>query len=56
MSLINSETNLHLKCSKNCILVADIVANQNPIFQINDTKIYVLVVTLSTQETIRIWF
>ena len=56
MSLINWEISLHLKWSKNCILVAGIVANQNPNFQINDTKILVLAVTLSTQETIRIWF
>ena len=29
-------------------------ANQNPTFQINDTKLYVPVVTLSTQENIQI--
>ena len=56
MSLINCEISLHLNCSKNFILVAGIVANQNPNVQINDTKTYVLAVTLSTQETIRIWF
>ena len=36
------------------ILVAGTVANQNPSFQINDTKLYVLVVTLSTQENIKL--
>ena len=55
MSLINCEISLHLCWSKNCILVAGIVANQNPNVQINDTKAYVLAVTLS-QEAIRIWF
>ena len=50
MSLFNCEICLHLKWSKDCILVAGIVANQNPNFQITETKIYVLLVTLSTQE------
>ena len=36
------------------ILVAGTVANQNPSFQIKDTKLYVLVVTLSTQENIKL--
>ena len=56
MSLINCEISLHLKWSENCIIVVSIVTNQNPSFQINDTKIYVLVVTLLTQEAITIWF
>ena len=34
--------------------MAGTVANQNPGFQINDTKLYVLVVTLSTQENIKL--
>ena len=50
MSLFNCEICLHLKWSKDCILVAGIVANQDPNFQITDTKIYVLLVTLSTKE------
>ena len=54
MLLINCEINLQLKRSKNCILVAGIVANQNPTFQINDTKLYVLIVTLLTQENIKL--
>ena len=48
MSLINCEISLQLKWFKNCILLAGTVANQNPTFQINDTKLYVSVVTLST--------
>ena len=52
--LISCEISLQLKWSKNCILVADTAANQNPPFQINDTKLYVPVVNLSTQENIKI--
>ena len=51
MPLIDCEISLQLKWSKNCILVAGTVANQNPSFQINNTKLHVLVVTLSTQKT-----
>ena len=47
--LINCENSLQFKWSK-CVLVAGIVANQNPNFQVTDTKIYVLLITLSTQE------
>ena len=39
-----------MKWSKNCILVAGTTANQNPEFQITDTKLYVPVVTLPTQD------
>ena len=54
MSLINCEINPQLKRSKNYILVADTVANQNPSFQIIDTKLYLPVLTLSTQENIKL--
>ena len=54
MPLINCEISLQLKWSKNCILVAGTVANKNPSFEINDTKLYVPVVTLSTQENIKL--
>ena len=47
MSLINCEISLQLKWSKNCILVIGTAANQNPTFQVNDTKLYVPVATLS---------
>ena len=50
MSLINCEISLQLKWFKNCILLAGTVANQNPTFQINGTKLYVSVVTLSTRK------
>ena len=54
MHLINCEISLQLKWSKNCILVASTVANEHPNFQINDTKLYVPVVILSTQENIKL--
>ena len=50
MSLINCEVNLILKWSKNCVIVYTDVANQNAKFEISDTKLYVPVVTLSTQD------
>ena len=54
MPLINCEINLQLKWSRNCTIVAGTVNNQNPSLQINDTKLYVPVVTLSTQENINL--
>ena len=50
MPLINCEISLHLKC----IIVAGTANNQNPTFEINDTKLYVPAVTLSTQENIKL--
>ena len=52
MPLINWKISLQLKWSRNCIIVAGTTNNQNPTFQINDTKLYVPVVTLSAQENI----
>ena len=54
MPLINCEISLQLKWSKNCIIVTGTIANQNACFQINDTKLYVPVVTLSTQGNIKL--
>ena len=53
MSLTNCEICLQLKWSKNCILVAGTAANQNREFKITDTKVYVPVLTLSTQDNIK---
>ena len=39
MPSINCETILQLKWSRNCIIVAGTANNQNPTFQINDTKL-----------------
>ena len=53
-SLINFEISLQLKWYRNCILVDGTATNQNLSFQINDTKIYVPVVTLSSQQNIKL--
>ena len=51
MPLINCEVNLILTWSSTtCVLVATNIPNQNATFAITDTKLYVLVATLSTQE------
>ena len=49
MPLINSEINLILTWSENYVIVSSNDVNQNPTFVITDTKLYVPVVTLSTQ-------
>ena len=51
MPLTNCEINLTLTWSTNCIIVSTNVANQNATFKITDTKLYVPVVTLSTQDS-----
>ena len=50
MPLINCEVNFILTWSSTCVLVATNIENQNATFAITDTKLYVPVVTLSTQE------
>ena len=50
MPLINCEVNFILTWSSNYVLIATWVQNQNATFAITDTKLYVSVVTLSTQE------
>ena len=52
MPLINCEIRLQLKWSKKCILLAGTAANQVPEFTITDTKVYVHVTTLSTQDNV----
>ena len=54
MPWINCEISLQLKWSKYCILAAGTAANQNPEFKITDTKTYAPVVTLSTQDNIKL--
>ena len=49
-ALINCEVNLILTWSSTCVLIATVNQNQNATFAITDTKLYVPVVTLSTQE------
>ena len=50
MSLINCEVNLILTWSSICVLITTNIPNQNATFAITDTKLYVPVVILSTQE------
>ena len=54
LPLINCEVNLILTWSTNCIIVSTNVANQNATFAITDTKLYVPVVTLSTQDNAKL--
>ena len=54
MSFINSEINLDLNWSKNCVIVATNVAAQAATFSITDTKLYVPVVTLSIQDNAKL--
>ena len=54
MSLINCEVNLILTWSANCVIVSANVSNQNATFAITDTKLYVPVVTLSTQDNAKL--
>ena len=48
--LIKCEINLILIWSENCVIVSTNVADQNATFEITETKLYVPVVTLSTQD------
>ena len=50
MPLINCEVNLILTWSSTCVLIATNIPNRNATFAITDTKLFVPVVTLSTQE------
>ena len=50
MPLINSEVNLILTWSSICVLIATNIPNQDATFAITDTKLYIPVVTLSTEE------
>ena len=49
MPLINCEISLILPWSTNCVIVYNNVANQGATFAITETKLYVPVVTLSSQ-------
>ena len=50
MPLINCEINLSLTWSNRCFIIDNPIAGQEPIFTITDAKLYVPVVTLSTQD------
>ena len=51
--LINCEVNLILTWSANCV-ISIAASNQATIFAITDTKLYVPVVTLSTQDNTKL--
>ena len=52
--LINCEVNLQLKWSEKFILVAGTAVNQVPKCTITDTKRYVPVVTVSSQDNVKL--
>ena len=54
MSLINCKVELILTWSKNCVIISTNVVNQNPIFVITETTLYVPVVALSTQDNAKL--
>ena len=54
MTLINCEINLDLNWSENCVIVATSKAAQATTFSIIDTKLFVPIVTLSTQDNAKL--
>ena len=52
MLLINCEINLILTCSNKYFIIDNPIAGQEPTFIIPDAKVYVPVVTLSTQDKV----
>ena len=54
MPLINCEVNLILTWSSTCVIVSTNNANQGATFTITNTRLYVPVVTLSTQENAKL--
>ena len=54
MPLINCEVNLILTWSSTCVIVSTNIPNQGATFTITDTKLYVPVVTLPTQENAKL--
>ena len=54
MPLINCEVELILDWSTNCVTIYTDVNNQVPTFTITETKLYVPVVTLSTQDNTKL--
>ena len=52
--MINCEVNLILTWSSTCVIVSTNIANQVAAFEITNTKLYVAVVSLSTQENAKL--
>ena len=53
MSLINYEINLIVTCSASWV-ISNAAGNQDATFSITDTKLYVAVVALSTDDTAKL--
>ena len=54
MPLISCEINLILTSPNRCFIIDNPIAGQEPTFTITDTKVYVPVVTLSTQDNAKL--
>ena len=54
MPLINCEINLNLTWSANCVTVSTAIADQRATIAITDTKRYVPVVTVPTQDNVKL--
>ena len=54
MPLINCELELILTWSANCVIIYTNVAEQKPTFAITETNLYLPVVTLSTQDNVKL--
>ena len=54
MPLINCKFKLILTWSENCVIIYTEIANQNPTFTITETTRHVPVVTLSTQDNVKL--
>ena len=54
MPLINCEVELILPRSANCVIIYTDIANQDPAFELDETNLYVPVVTLSTQDNAKL--
>ena len=54
MPLINCEISFQLKWSEDYIVIAVTAANQESKFEITDTKLCLLTVTLSTQDNVKL--
>ena len=54
MPLINCEINLMLTWSSKCVISSNAAADQEITFSITDTKLYITVVTLSTQDNTKL--
>ena len=50
MPLINCKINLILTWSSDCFIISYAIDSQVPTFAINDAKLYVLIVNVSTQN------